>query len=121
MNKQICFLACAVLFIFTSINANAQQSNTVEERVKAVHEKFINEISPDSPKLAKIDGIFTDYYSSVDTERKNIEDMELEKGQGYLMRKKMEELAEGRHVRLSKTLTAKEFKIWKERIAPHVN
>ena len=121
MNKQIYFLACAILFIFTSINANAQQSKTVEERVKAVHEKFINEISPDSSKLAKIDGIFTDYYRTADEETKDILDMKLEKGQGILIRRKMKELAEGRDVRLSNALTAEEFKIWNERIAPHVN
>ena len=62
------------LIIATSISVNAQGGfrRTVEERVKAVHEKMDSVFKLDADKQAKIDTVFANYYRQQDKLREEM-------------------------------------------------
>jgi periplasmic protein CpxP/Spy len=106
------------LFVF-AIAANAQgqpQRRTVEERVKAVDEKFAD-FKLDKDKTAQVDTIFTHYYKATDKLR---EEMMAAGGQPDFqqMREKMQPLVTDRDDKLKKVLTEDQFKKWKDEIEP---
>lgn len=115
--KRCLFLA----FILTgTIVVNAQNGRrTVEERVKAAHEKLDSAFKFDAAKQTKIDSAFATYYREQDKIRE-----ELRSGSGgerpdfETMRAKMQPAIEARDKELKALLTEAEFKKWKDEIEP---
>ena len=110
------------LFVF-AFAANAQgggqgapQRRTVEERVKAVNEKFAD-FKLDKDKSTQVDSIFTTYYKATDKLRE-----EAMAGGGQpdfqALREKMTPLITERDDKLKKVLTEDQFKKWKDEIEP---
>ncbi len=118
MKRKLLVLVLS-LFVF-AIAANAQgqgqQRRTVEERVKAVDEKFVD-FKLDKDKSAQVDTIFTHYYKATDKLR---EEMMAAGGQPDFqqMREKMTPLVTDRDDKLKKVLTEDQFKKWKDEIEP---
>lgn len=116
--KTPIFIIMLVLFATgTSVMAQGFQRRTVEERVKAVHEKIDSAFKPDAAKLTQADSVFANYYRSADKVRE-----ELTSGGGrpdmQVMREKMQPFMEARDKELRTILGDDNFKIWKEVIEP---
>ncbi len=119
--KSKLFVLVLSMFVFAAA-ANAQgggqgpQRRTVEERVKAVDEKFAD-FKLDKDKSAQVDSIFTNYYKATDKLRE-----EAMAGGGQpdfqAMREKMTPLVTERDDKLKKVLTEDQFKKWKDEIEP---
>lgn len=93
------------------------QRRTIEERVKAVHEKLDSAFKPGAEKLAKIDAAFTTYYTQQDKMR---EEMRAggERPDPQVMREKMQGMADARDKELKTILSDEQFKKWKDEIEP---
>ncbi len=118
MKRQICMAVFAAVFSMASMNAGAQgfQRRTVEERVKAVHEKLDSAFKPGTDKLAQIDSIFTNSYKITDAAREEM--MASGSMDRDAMRAKMQEINGVRDEKLNKVLTEDQMKIWKDIIEP---
>ena len=92
------------------------QRKTVEERVKAVHEKLDSAFKPAAAKLVEIDSIFTSYYKTSDAAREEM--MASGNMDRDAMRAKMQEFAAARDEKLKKVLTEEQMKTWKDTIEP---
>jgi len=115
--KSKIFLLAFSLFVFAfAANAQGQQRRTVEERVKAVNEKFA-EFKLDKEKSTQVDTIFTHFFKATDKLR---EEMIAAGGQPDFqqMREKMQPLATERDDKLKKVLSEEQFKKWKDEIEP---
>jgi periplasmic protein CpxP/Spy len=112
------FLVLALsLFVFAfAANAQGPQRRTVEERVKAVAEKFAD-FKLDKDKSTQVDSIFTNYYKATDKLR---EEMMAAGGQPDFqqMREKMQPHVTERDDKLKKILSEEQFKKWKDEIEP---
>ena len=118
MKKQLCLAVFAAVFSLSSMNAGAQgfQRRTVEERVKAIHEKMDSSFKPGADKLAQIDAIFTESYKISDAAREEmITSGSMDRD---AMRAKMQEINGARDEKLKKVLTEEQLKIWKDTIEP---
>ncbi len=114
--KQVLLLT----FLITgAIVANAQPGGrrTVEERVKAVHEKMDSAFKLDAEKHAKVDAAFTTYYKQQDKLREEMQSGG-ERPDFQVMREKMQPLMEARDKELKTVLTEEQYKKWKEEIEP---
>jgi periplasmic protein CpxP/Spy len=117
MKKQFLLMAIAAVIGISSATAQGGfQRRTVEERVKAVHEKMDSAFKPDATKLAKIDEIFTNYYKAADKAREDM--MAAGNTDREAMRSKMQEMGTDRDNKLKAVLTEAEMKTWKETIEP---
>ncbi len=119
MKKQIGITAIAVVFCFSGLKVTAQggfQRRTVEERVKAIHEKLDSAFKPEASKMVEIDSAFTVYYKASDAAREEM--MASGNMDRDAMRAKMQEFAAARDEKLKKILTEDQMKIWKETIEP---
>ena len=65
MKKQLVLMVFALGCIVTAKAQGGFQRRTVEERVKAVHEKLDSAFKPTAAKLTEIDSIFTVYNKAV--------------------------------------------------------
>ena len=110
-------MVAALLIGITSLKAQGGfQRRTVEERVKAVHEKLDSAFKPATAKMASIDSVFTGYYTAQDKTRDEM--MASGTMDRDAMRAKMQELAGQRDDKLKNVLTEAEMKIWKDTIEP---
>ena len=107
-------------FVLLAAVANAQggfQRRTVEERVQMVQQKFDSAFKLDKEKLADADSVFANYYRAQDKVREN-----MMSGGGQpdfqAMREKMQPFMEDRDRKLQGTLTADQYKTWKDAIEP---
>ena len=110
-------MAIAALVGVGSVNAQGGfQRRTVEERVKAVHEKLDSAFKPDAAKMARVDSIFTNFYKTADAA------MDEMRASGNFdrdaWRAKNQEFAAARDEKLKKELTEDQMKIWKDSIEP---
>ncbi|MBL7738352.1 MAG: hypothetical protein JNK14_03980 [Chitinophagaceae bacterium] len=116
--KKLVLVFAAMVFT-ASIAVNAQgggfQRRTVEERVKAVMEKF-EAFKLDAAKKAEVDSIFTKAYKAQDAKREEL--MAGGGGDREAMRAEMQKLQADRDDKLKKVLTEEQFKEWKEKIEP---
>ena len=111
-------IAFAAVISIASVNAQGGfQRRTVEERVKAVHEKLDSAFKPTASKLTEIDSIFANYYRTQDAW---IDEMRASGAQPDrdAMMAKMQEFAAARDEKLKKVLTEEQMKIWKDAIEP---
>lgn len=117
MKTLVFIILLASLATGTSATAQRPQGRTVEERVKAIHEKIDSAFKPDAAKLSRIDSLLADFYRSADKVRED-----LRSGGGrpdpQAMREKMQPLTEARDKELQAVLGDDDFKIWKEVIEP---
>jgi periplasmic protein CpxP/Spy len=116
--KHCLFLA----FMLTcALAVNAQNGNfrqrTVEERVKAAHEKLDSVFKFDAAKQGKIDSVFATYYREQDKIRVELRSLG-ERPDFETMRAKMQPAIEARDKELKTLLTEVEFKKWKDEIEP---
>jgi len=118
MKKQLLVLALtAIAFIGTATaQGGGFQRRTVEERVKAVHEKLDSAFKPEAKKMKMIDDIFTDYYTTSDKTRDEM--MAGGNTDRDAMRAKMQELAAARDEKLKTVLSEDQMKVWKDTIEP---
>lgn len=116
MKSKIFVLALSLFVFVLAANAQGQQRRTVEERVKAVAEKFAD-FKLDKEKSTQVDSIFTNFYKATDKLR---EEMMAAGGQPDFqqMREKMQPLATERDDKLKKLLSEEQFKKWKDEIEP---
>ncbi|MFT3902469.1 MAG: hypothetical protein QM727_04820 [Niabella sp.] len=114
----ICMFACI------GFNANAQTGNKqVEERVTSAHQKFEKELKLEKKKLDEIDEVFTEFYSSQQKIKQNIQGPRLAQGLAprqdfQSVRERNEKNIQNRDNRLKKILTPEQYKKWKDDIEP---
>ena len=116
--KNVLFLA---IMLMGAVAVNAQSGNfrqrTVEERVKAAHEKLDSVFKFDAAKQTKIDSAFATYYREQDKIREELRGGG-ERPDFETMRAKMQPAIEARDKELKTLLTEAEFKKWKDEIEP---
>lgn len=116
--KNVLMLA---ILLVGMVAVNAQGGNfpqrTVEERVKAVHEKLDSAFKFDASKQAKIDTIFATYYRQQDKIREELRSGG-ERPDREMMRAKMQPAIDARDKELKTLLTEEEYKKWKDEIEP---
>ena len=113
------------LFLFIlltgTIIVNAQNGNfhqrTVEERVKAAHEKLDSIFKFDAVKQTKIDSAFATYFRDQDKIREELRSLG-ERPDRETVMAKMQPAIETRDKELKAILSESEFKKWKEEIEP---
>ena len=110
-----------VLSLCGAVMLNAQQGNfpqrTVEERVKAVHEKLDSAFKFDAAKQGKIDSVFATYYRQQDKVREELRSGG-ERPDRETVIAMMQPAIEARDKELKTILSEAEFKKWKEEIEP---
>lgn len=99
------------------VNAQGGPRRTVEERVKAVHEKIDSAFKLDADKQAKVDSAFANYYRQQDKIREEMRSGG-ERPDFQAMREKMQPALDARDKELKTLLTDEQFKKWKEEIEP---
>lgn len=115
------FLISSFLLALISV-ANSQNRKSVEDRVADVHEKFEKAFNFEKNKLDEIDAVFTDFYTSQEKIRQNIQGPSL--AQGFVqqdfqsIRKRNDDYINDRDKRLKKLLTVDQYKKWKDDIEP---
>lgn len=116
MKKSLLVFAAFLLAGVMTINAQGGgPRRTVEERVKAVMEKF-EAFQLDAAKKTEVDSIFTRSFKAQDAKREEL------RASGSMdreaMRAEMQKIAADRDDKLKKVLTEEQFKKWKEEIEP---
>lgn len=110
-----------VLVLCGAVIVNAQQGNypqrTVEERVKAVHEKLDSAFKFDAAKQGKIDSVFATYYRQQDKVREELRSTG-ERPDRETVIAKMQPAIDARDKELKTIVSEAEFKKWKEEIEP---
>ena len=110
-----------VLVLGGAVIVNAQQGNypqrTVEERVKAVHEKLDSAFKFDAAKQGKIDSVFATYYRQQDKVREELRSTG-ERPDRETVIAKMQPAIDARDKELKTILSEAEFKKRKEEIEP---
>ena len=110
-----------VLVLCGAVIVNAQQGNypqrTVEERVKAVHDKLDSVFKFDATKQSKIDSVFATYYRQQDKVREELRSTG-ERPDRETVIAKMQPAIDVRDKELKTILSEAEFKKWKEEIEP---
>ena len=111
------FVLVLVLSVSMAINAQGGPRRTVEERVKAIHEKLDSAFKLDADKQAKTDTVFANYYRQQDKLREEMRSGG-ERPDFQAMREKMQPMIEARDKELKAILSEDQFKKWKEEIEP---
>jgi hypothetical protein len=119
MKQKIALFLLASVFAFSGSYAQGGfQRRTVEERVKAIQEKFA-EFKLDKSKSAEVDSIFTDFFKAQDKLREELRaNSNGERPNFEQLREKMKPLIDARDTKLSKVLTDDQYKKWKNDIEP---
>ncbi|MET0394383.1 MAG: hypothetical protein ABW019_14650 [Chitinophagaceae bacterium] len=117
MKRSIFVALLVMLAAGSSVMAQGPQRRTVEERVKAVHEKIDSAFRLDAAKLVQADSIFAGYYRSSDKVREELRSGG-ERPDPQVMRDKMQPIMEARDKELRGVLGDDNFKVWKEVIEP---
>lgn len=106
------------LLISGAIAVNAQGNRrTVEERVKAIHEKMDSAFKLGAEQQAKVDTAFANYYRQQEKMREEMRSGG-ERPDFQAMREKMQPLTDARDKELRTLLTDEQFKKWKDEIEP---
>lgn len=115
-SKYVFALLSMVLAATFSFAQGGFQRRTVEERVKMVMDK-LTDFKMDKDKSAKVEKVFTDYYTSMDKMR---DEMRNSGGtpDREAMRSKFMKMTQDRDDELKKIFTDDEYKKWKEEIEP---
>lgn len=118
-------IAIAVLFLFAgSISVMAQGGGggfrrTVEERVKAAHQKLDSAFKLDAAKLTQADSAFATYYRATDKVREDLVAASGgERPDFQVMRDKMQPYADARDKELKAILGDDNYKKWKDEVEP---
>lgn len=117
---KIKFVLSLALAVSLAIGANAQpggQRRTVEERVKAIHEKMDSAFKLEPAKLTQVDSSFAHYYQQSEKVRAELMSGG-ERPDMQVMREKMQPLMDARDKELKAILSDDQFKKWKEEIEP---
>jgi hypothetical protein len=117
MKKSILIIVLALFAAGTSVTAQGFQRRTVEERVKAVHQKIDSAFKLDAARLVQSDSIFANYYRSADKVREELS-AGGERPDMQVMREKMQPLLEARDKELKTVFGDDNFKTWKDVIEP---
>lgn len=117
MKVKHVFVLALVLSVSMTINAQGGPRRTVEERVKAIHEKLDSAFKLDADKQAKTDTVFANYYRQQDKLREEMRSGG-ERPDFQAMREKMQPMIEARDKELKAILSEDQFKKWKEEIEP---
>jgi periplasmic protein CpxP/Spy len=119
MKKKLAFLVVSIFITVIAVQAQpgGGPRRTIEERVKAVHEKMDSAFKLDAVKLAQVDSAFANYYRQQDKMR---EEMRAggERPDPEVMRTKMQGMTDARDKEIKTLLTDEQFKKWKEEIEP---
>lgn len=113
----LAFMLFSVAFVQAQGGGGGFQRQTVEERVKTIHNKMDSAFKPGDAKLKEIDGIFTTYYKATDKLREEMMSGG-ERPDMQAMREKMQPITDDRDNKLKKVLGDDQFKKWKEEIEP---
>lgn len=108
------------IFFAGFFTANAQggfQRRTVEERVKMVHDKFVEAFKLDDAKQAQADTVFAHFYQGQDKMRAEMMSGG-DRPDFQAMREKMQPLTDARDKELKAILTDDQYKKWKDEIEP---
>ena len=109
------------LILCSAVMVNAQQGNypqrTVEERMKAVHDKLDSAFKFDAVKQGKIDSAFATYFRQQDKVREELRSGG-ERPDRETVMAKMRPVVDSRDKELKTILSEAEFKKWKEEIEP---
>lgn len=117
MKKNLVFIVLFVIAFAANVTAQGGfQRRTVEERVKAVHEKIDSAFKPTETIMANIDSVFKNYYIAQDKYREDM--MASGNTDRDAMRAEMTKMAGDRDEKLKKLLTEEQMKIWKDTIEP---
>ena len=114
------FVLSLGVMLALAVCVNAQPGGprrTIEERVKAVHEKLDSALKLEPAKLAQADTAFANYYRQQEKVRQELMSGG-ERPDMQVMREKMQPLIESRDKELKAILTDDQFKKWKEEIEP---
>ena len=117
---KIRFVAIVAMIFAFAISAQAQGGGprrTVEERVKAIHEKLDSAFKLEAATQAKVDSVFANYYREQDKVRAAAMSGG-ERPDFSVMREKMQPAADARDKELKTLLGDDKFKTWKEQIEP---
>lgn len=115
-SKYVFALLSMVLAATFSFAQGGFQRRTVEERVKMVMDKLAD-FKMDKDKSAKVEKVFTDYYTSMDKMR---DEMRSSGGtpDRQAMRSKFMKMTQDRDDELKKLFSDDEYKKWKDEIEP---
>lgn len=117
MKLKHVFALALILSVSMAVNAQGGFRRTIEERVKAVHEKMDSVFKLDAGKQAKVDTVFANYYRQQDKLREEMRSSG-ERPDFQAMREKMQPMIEARDKELKAILSEEQFKKWKEEIEP---
>lgn len=111
------------LLLISFLQLQAQNRPSVQERVGAVHERFVAS-NIDKSKLDQVKNIFTDFYTAQDQIRQNIQGPSSGLAQGFAgqdfqsVRQQNENIITKRDEQLNRLLSTDEYRKWKEEIEP---
>lgn len=117
MKLKHVFIVVLIIAASNSVNAQGGPRRTIEERVKAVHEKIDSAFKLEADKQAKVDTAFANYYRQQDKLREEMRSGG-ERPDFRAMREKMQPMIEARDKELKAILSEDQFKKWKEEIEP---
>ena len=110
-------LLFALFISALAVNAQGGGRRSVEERVKAVHEKLDSAFKLDADKQTKVDSAFANYYRQQEKIREEMRSGG-DRPDFQAMREKMQPAIEARDKELKTLLSDEQFKKWKDEIEP---
>ncbi|TXJ27031.1 MAG: hypothetical protein E6Q24_08880 [Chitinophagaceae bacterium] len=113
----LAFMVAGAIMVNAQGGGGGFRQRTVEERVKAVHEKIDSAFKLDAAKLTQVDKTFTTYYQSQDKVRAELMSGG-ERPDRETMMAKLAPITEARDKELKGILTEEQFKKFKDEIEP---
>lgn len=113
----LAFMVTGVIMVNAQGGGGGFRQRTVEERVKAVHEKMDSAFKLEAAKLTQVDSAFATYYRNQDKVRQELMSGG-ERPDRETMMAKLAPVTEARDKELKGILTDDQFKKWKEEIEP---
>ena len=115
--RSVLFIAVCIALAGVASAQPGGMRRTVEERVKAVHEKLDSAFKLDAATATKVDTTFAGYYRQQDKLRTDLM-AGGERPDFQVMREKMQPIIDARDKELKGILTEAQFKTWKDEIEP---
>jgi len=113
----LAFMVAGAIMVNAQGGGGGFRQRTVEERVKAVHEKIDSAFKLDAAKLTQVDKAFTTYYQDQDKVRAELMSGG-ERPDRETMMAKLAPITEARDKELKSILTEEQFKKFKDEIEP---
>lgn len=113
----LAFMIAGVIMVNAQGGGGGFRQRTVEERVKAVHEKIDSAFKLDAAKLTQVDSAFAAYYRGQDKVRAELMSGG-ERPDREAMMAKFAPITEARDKELKSILTEEQFKKFKEELEP---